>query len=43
MVSVEIESKSETTLLKYYSLKINHLQDIKGKKLSNQGVVSVFN
>ena len=36
MVSVERASKCEQTLLKYYSLKINHLQDREGKKLSNQ-------
>ena len=43
MVTVERASKSEQMLLKYYCLKTNHLQNIEGKKLSNQGVVSVFN
>ena len=42
MVSIEIASKSEQTLLKHYSPKINSLRNIEGEKLSNQGVASVF-
>ena len=40
---VERASKSEQTLLNYDNLKINHLLDLECKKLSNQGVASVFN
>ena len=36
-------SKSEQTLLKHFSLKINRSRDTKGEKLLNQGVVPVFN
>ena len=42
MVSIERASKSEQTLLKHYSLKINLLRDTEGKELSSQGVVSVL-
>ena len=43
MVSTEGASKSEQTLLKHYSLKINRLRDTEEKELSSQGVVSDFN
>ena len=42
MVSPERASKSEQTLLKHDSLKINRLRDTEKKKKSNQGVLSVL-
>ena len=37
MVSLERPSKSEQTLLKHYSLKINCLRDTEGKKIVKPG------
>ena len=38
MVSIERASKSEQTLLKYYSLKINRLRDTKEKNCQARGL-----
>ena len=37
MVSIERASKSEQTLLKHYSLKINRYRDTEGKKIVKPG------
>ena len=39
MVSIQRASKSEQTLLKHYSLKINHLRDTEGKICQTGGHV----